>query len=88
MKSFFYKSCNCTLSCEYGVHRVDLQSPKKFEIFETFPNLINIFPHPTMVFKHLNLILMYFDPIYVEIMENENLEFCTFSPLTEDNFII
>ena len=35
---------------------------------------------------------MYFDPIYVEIMVNKNLEFRTFSkffcPLTEYNFII
>ena len=74
MKSF-YTSCNCALSCEDGVHRVDLQTPKKLKILNK-----SFFSSHNGISSHLSLFWINFYPIYMEIMGNQNFEFCTFVP--------
>ena len=64
-----------------GVHRVDLQTPKKLKILKTFQNLINLFfPPHNGISSHLTPFWINFYPIYMEIMGNQNFEFCTFGP--------
>ena len=90
MKHFLQKLELCT---EDGVHRVDLQRQKKVENFKNFSKFNKSFfsPHNGNT-GHLNSIWRYFNPMYVEKIRNQNLEyssfFLLFGPITEYNFII
>ena len=90
---FFYANCNCELSCEDGMHRVDLQTPKKLKIFKTFQNsLIHFFQPHNGILSHLNFFCMYYDPIFMKIVGNKTFSFfhflVLFGPLTHYTFNI